>query len=181
MLHSFSSRHGAGRSTWGLSVGCTCRWRSGGSGSRSSSRRSGDISVHTHLGYVATGNPQVDEWLHGLGVLFGEQAEDSADIDEVDEAGVEMGVRAQIPELQPVLPVEVGVDAKHLLVHHLDFCLEALREARALAQPVIWIVRNLLRIGERRSSLKVVGWQKALILNFASHPCLDVLDVGRGR
>lgn len=36
---------------------------------------------------------------------------------------------AEVPEVEPVRPVEMGVAAEHLLVHVLDLWFEALRKA----------------------------------------------------
>lgn len=45
---------------------------------------------------------------------------------EMHEACVEIADGVDIPEGQPVAPVEVGVATKHLLVHVLDLSFKAL-------------------------------------------------------
>jgi hypothetical protein len=68
------------------------------------------------FGKHALTDVEVDERLHRLGVLLGEQAVEAADVDEVHEAGVQVAVGGGVPEEQPVRPVEVRVAAEHLLV-----------------------------------------------------------------
>lgn len=95
-------------------------------------------------------DPQVDERLHWLDVLVGKQIEESAYIDEVNEAGVELTVQASVPEEQPVLPIEVSVTAEHLLVHVLHLGFETLRKTGCLAKPVVWVTCNLRSAWEWR-------------------------------
>ena len=124
-------------------------------------------------------DPQIHQRRHRFHVLLVEQIVEAADVDEVDEARVELAVAAELPEGEPVLPVEVGVAAEHLLVHVLDLRIEALREAGALAAPLIWIVLVIFDLWERWGGREVIGWEKRLVLDLAVHPGLDVFDVGR--
>lgn len=91
------------------------------------------------LGQHALLHPDVHERLHWLHVFLAQQVVESSHVDEVHKASVEFAVAVQIPEGEPVLPVEMCVAAEHLLVHVLDLSLESLREARWLAQPVVGI------------------------------------------
>lgn len=54
---------------------------------------------------ISLTDPDVDEGLHWLGVLVGEQSKDAADIDEVHEAGVEVALDVQFMQLEPMRPV----------------------------------------------------------------------------
>lgn len=85
---------------------------------------------------------------------------------------------ARVPEEQPVLPVQVGVAAEHLLVHVLAFRLEALREAGRLAEPVVGVGLQLCGRGERGRAGEGVGGEDGVVLDLARDPGLDVLDVG---
>lgn len=81
--------------------------------------------------------PQLDERQHGLDFLVADEAVQATDVDEVDEARVELLVRVDVPEgLQPVAVVDVRVAPHHLPVDALDVALERLREARRLAEPL---------------------------------------------
>ena len=56
----------------------------------------------------------------------------------MDEAGVELGVAADVPErVDPVAVVQVGVAAEHLAHDVLAVGVEVLRESAGLADPVI--------------------------------------------
>ena len=92
-----------------------------------------------NLGQHTLLHPDVHERLHGLHIFLAQQVVESRHVDEVHEASVEFAVAVQVPESEPVLPVEMCVAAEHLLVHVLDLSLESLREARGLAEPVVWI------------------------------------------
>jgi hypothetical protein len=153
----------------------TRRW---GSSSTTSTARSLLARVHT-LRQDTHIDPHFHQRRHRLHVLIIEQVEDTPDVDEVHEAGIEFPVGVAVPEGEPVLPVKMGVAAEHLLVHVLDLCLEALGEARGLANPVVWISLDLGRAWEWWSGSEVVGREEALVLDLAGNPGLDVLDIGR--
>jgi len=92
-----------------------------------SARRHSLHSCHLlHLRQHALPHPQINQWLHGLRVLLREQTVQPSAVDEVHEARVELAVAARVPEEEPVLPVEVGVAAEHLLVpykkRHVSAC-----------------------------------------------------------
>lgn len=97
------------------------------------------------------------------------------------EARVELTVSAEVPEVEPMGPVEVGVAAEHLLIHVLDLSLEPLRKTGRLAEPVVGVVGHVLRVRQRWWSLERVGWEKVLVEDLAADPSLDVLDVRWGR
>lgn len=80
--------------------------------------------------------PQIDERLHGLNLLVANQAKQAPNIDEMDEACVELLVRAHVPEwLQPVSVVDMCVASHHLPVDRLDVPFEGFGEARRFAEP----------------------------------------------
>ena len=99
------------------------------------------------------------------------------------EAGIELAIHVQLPELDPVLPVEVGVAAEHLLVHVLDLGVEAGWEAGGLAAPVVVRVGGCDFWGwrERGGGGEVLGGEEFRVLDFAVDPGLDVFDVDGGR
>jgi hypothetical protein len=133
-----------------------------------------------NLGQNTLLDPQVDKRLHRLRVLLTKQVVQPCDVDEVHETGVELAVTVQVPEGEPVLPVKVGVAAEHLLVHVLDLALEALREARWFAEPVVGIGGCLGSGWNGRSRGERIHWEERRIEDFATHPGLDVFDVGGG-
>lgn len=71
-------------------------------------------------GQPALLEPDLHQGHQGLQLLVAEQTEQAADVDKVDEAGVELLVGAQVPELHPVAVVDVGVAAQHLAVDVAD-------------------------------------------------------------
>lgn len=83
--------------------------------------------------------PDVEQRGHGLQLLVTQQIEQSSYVDEVDEAGVQLLVSAQMPELKPMSVVDVSITTQHLAVNVADVVCELRREARGLAQPVAWI------------------------------------------
>lgn len=123
-------------------------------------------------------DPELDKRLHGLGVLLAQQIVQAGDVDEVHEASVELAVAVQIPEREPVLPVQVCVAAEHLLVHVLDLGLEALREAGGLAEPVVGVGLGLRLCRNGRSRGERVHGEEGGVEDFAADPSLDMLDVG---
>lgn len=92
-----------------------------------------------HLGKHTGTNPDIDERTHWLDVALAEQVVHQSDIDKVHEASVELAFALEIIESHPVTPVEVGVAAKHLLVHVLDLGLKALGEAGGFAEPMVGV------------------------------------------
>ena len=78
-----------------------------------------------HLRQYALPHPQINQRLHRLRVLVRQQAVESTAVDEVHEARVELAVTAGVPEEEPVLPVEVGVAAEHLLVPNREKAVSA--------------------------------------------------------
>lgn len=103
--------------------------------------------------------PQVDKRLHGLDIFVANEVEELADIDEVDEACIELLVGTGVPErVKPVAVVDVRVAPHHLSVDALDIALEILGEAGRLSQPVL--TRKLVQRGVKTSwaqGLRVVG------------------------
>jgi len=91
------------------------------------------------------GNPllldeQVDQRLHGLHLLFGDQLIVLGDGDKVHEAHVQDVVLVDVPEgVQPVGMVEMRVAAEHLLHDALAVLVEGLREPTGLSNPVVWV------------------------------------------
>jgi hypothetical protein len=131
-----------------------------------------------NLGQNTLLDPQVDERLHRLRVLLTEQVVKPRDVDKVHETGVELAVTVQVPEGEPVLPVKVGVAAEHLLVHVLDLALEALREARWFAEPVVGIGGSLGCGWNGRSRGKRIHGEERRIKDLAADPGLNMFDVG---
>lgn len=92
------------------------------------------------------GAPYIDERLHGLDLLVGDQIEQLTDVDEVDEARVQLLVSTHMPEgIQPVAVVNVGIAAHHLAVDALDIALERIGKSGGLAKP--FAARELLERG----------------------------------
>lgn len=60
---------------------------------------------------------QRHQWFH---FLVPKESEQSAYVDKVDKAGIELLVGAQVPVLHPVAVVDVGVAAHHLAVNVAD-------------------------------------------------------------
>lgn len=94
----------------------------------------------------------------------------------MDEASVELLVRAQVPELEPVGVVNVGVAAEHLAVDVADVAGEGGGEAGGLAEPGVLgacgrVVEGWGWAGEG------VGWEDARVGDLACDPALDVGDV----
>ena len=93
------------------------------------------------------------------------------------EAGIELSVHAELPELDPVLPVEMSVAAEHLLEHVLHFMLEALRETGGLAAPVVRVLLLLFGLWQWWSACEGVAGEESRVLDLTADPGLDVLDV----
>lgn len=148
-------------------------------GRRSCGSRRGSVA-RLDSDEIALADPDLNQRRHGLDICVGEQAVDATDVDEVDEAGVELSGDAEMVEVEPVRPVEVSVAAEHLFVHVLDFRLEGAREARGLAKPGVRVGRELRRAWKWWGALVGSGWEDAFVLNLASDPSLDVLDVRHG-
>jgi hypothetical protein len=75
------------------------------------------------------GRPDVDQRLHGLDLFVGDEIEQFAHVDEVNEARVQFLVRTCVPEgVQPVAVIYVGVAAHHLAIDAFDITLERIRE-----------------------------------------------------
>lgn len=71
----------------------------------------------------------------------------------------------------------MSVAAEHLLVHVLDFVLEALGEAGGLAAVVVWVLRGRFDSRERWGGGELVVDEDFGVLDLAIDPGLDVLDV----
>jgi hypothetical protein len=118
--------------------------------------------------------PEINEGLHRLDLLVANEVEQATDIDEVDEARVELLVGVDVPEgLQPVAVVDVGVAAHHLAVDALDIRLECLGEAGRLAEPVT--ASELFWCGEGYGC--GVGGEDVGVVDLADNPFLDEVDV----
>lgn len=126
-------------------------------------------------------HPQVHKRLHWLSIFLAQQVVQTSDVNKVNEASVELAVTVEIPEGEPVLPVQVCVAAEHLLVHVLDLSLEALREAGRLAEPVVGVGLCLCLGWNSGSGSEGVHREQGSVENFAADPGLNVFDVSRGR
>lgn len=81
--------------------------------------------------------PQVDKRLHRLNLLVTNESEKSSDINKVNEACVQLLVRAHVPEwLQPVPVVDMSIATHHLPIDTLDIRFEGLWEAGGFPQPL---------------------------------------------
>lgn len=60
--------------------------------------------------------PDINQRHKRLQLLIGQHAEESAHVDKVNEASIELLVSAQVPELHPMRVVDVCVTPKHLAV-----------------------------------------------------------------
>lgn len=94
----------------------------------------------------------------------------------MDEAGVELLVSTQVPELEPMCVVDVGVATEHLAVDIADVVCELGREARSLAQPVV----GIRGVQCWRGADEGVCGEYTGVRNLAGDPFLDVRDVLRG-
>lgn len=146
----------------------------------------------------ALGLPNLDKRQHGFHLTITQDVECPADIDEVNEASVEVVGRIQIPEwLKPVAMIDVGVAAHHLTVDALDVGLEVLREATRLSKPILasesgkWCVETCGTSRNRRactgcawcrkaSSRQIVYREKVAIVELAFDPFLDQKNVLAG-
>jgi hypothetical protein len=118
--------------------------------------------------------PEINEGLHRLDFLVANEVEQATDIDEVDEARVELLVGVDVPEgLQPVAVVDVGVAAHHLAVDALDIRLECLGETGRLAEPVT--ASELFWCSEGYGC--GVGGEDVGVVDLADNPFLDEVDV----
>lgn len=123
-------------------------------------------------------NPDVDQRTHGLEILLAEQRVQASDVDEVDEAGVELPPCAQVPELEPVAVVDVCVAAQHLAVDVADLGRERGREVAALAQPGrVGVARWRLLVDGRQVAAEGLGGEQSCIGDLTSDPFLNVRDV----
>jgi hypothetical protein len=87
--------------------------------------------------HQAVRQPNINQGLHGLNFLVAQKPKQFTDVDEVDEARVELLVRVHVPEgLQPVAVVDMCITPHHLAVDALNIGLESLGEAGLLAEPV---------------------------------------------
>ena len=77
-----------------------------------------------------------------------------------------------------MLPVEMSVATEHLLVHVLDLALEALWEARRLAEPVVGVGGRLGCRWDGRSRGEWIHGEEGRIENLAADPRLNMFDVG---
>lgn len=94
----------------------------------------------------------------------------------MNEARVEVARGIELPEVEPVLPVEVGVAAEHLLVHVLNLMIEAFGEAGCFPAPVV-VVRCRFWGWDLRRRGELIVDEDFRILDLAVDPGLDVLDV----
>lgn len=90
-------------------------------------------------GHPALLQPDVEKRGHWFQLLVAQQTKQSSHVYEMDEAGVELLVSTQVPELEPMGVVDVSVASKHLAVNVTDVVCELGREARGLAQPVVGV------------------------------------------
>lgn len=82
-------------------------------------------------------DPDVNQWLHGLQIFRPQKTKQQGDGDVVHKGGVEVAVRADVPErMLPVRVIQVCVDAEHLTEDCLDVSEEGFRESGRLAHPV---------------------------------------------
>lgn len=127
--------------------------------------------------------PDIDERLHWLEILFVEQAEQPAHVDKVDETRVELSVRVQIPAVQPVGVVDVRVAPEHLPIHVPQLGREGVWEPGCFAQPIRLVFGAERRPGvQRRCGLaESVGWEMGWVRDFVVDPPLYVADVVRCR
>jgi hypothetical protein len=84
----------------------------------------------------ALGAPYIDKRLHGLDLFVGDQIEQFTNIDEVNEARVQLLVSAHMPEgIQPMTVVNMGIAAHHLAVDALDIALKRIGKPRGFSKP----------------------------------------------
>ena len=90
------------------------------------------------------GDPDVDQRLHGLHVLFTEEAEQFGDADVVNETRVEVGptirvaATGDVPErVDPMGVVDVSVDTEDLAHDVFDVVVEVFGKADAFSNPVM--------------------------------------------
>lgn len=82
--------------------------------------------------------PDIDQWLHGLQVLLGQQLVQHGNRHEMHETTVQLFVHPQVIErVLPVSVVEVRVASKHLPRDVLAIGQKALRKAAGLADPFV--------------------------------------------
>lgn len=131
-------------------------------------REHGASSARGIGGDGSVGNPDVNQWLHGLGVLVREQPVQLRHGAEVHKAGVEIGPAlavvfpAQVPEwVDPVRVIEVSIDAEDLTEARPDIVGKGLREADVLADPITPSQRRLwrLEIVRPRGDGSLFGWR----------------------
>jgi hypothetical protein len=144
------------------------------------------------------GGPDVDDRLHGLQITISEQVVRLANVDKVDEVGVDVLLHAQMPEwLDPMAVVDVGIATHHLTVDAADVRFEVFWETRCSANPIAMARkildgcidggrsrRNGLITTRGRRTRRIVGRREGgvdreqlRVTNFAVDPLLDELDV----
>lgn len=79
-------------------------------------------------GQPALLQPNVNQRRERLQLLVGQHAEESADVDKVNEAGIELFISAQVPELHPMRVVDVCIAPKHLAVDVSNIAAKVLGE-----------------------------------------------------
>lgn len=134
---------------------------------------------------------QVDQRLHGLHLLVGDEVVVFGHCGEVDEAHVEHVVFRNVPEQDPVRVVEVRIAAEHLLHDALAVLVERLREATRLADPLVARRRRRRVRGVCRSDLieRKGVWgpgdlpcgKHQVVMDLGDDPFLHAVDEFRGR
>lgn len=137
--------------------------------------------------------------MHGLDLLVSDQTKQLANVDEMDEAGVELLVGVHVPErVQPMAMVDVGVAAHHLAVDRLDVGFKGLRETGGLSEPLPAgeLGERSVDVG-RRKGLRGAHWSQGTsrvgcgrevdvggvgredggVIDLADDPFLDEIDI----
>ena len=110
---------------------------------------------------------EVDQRLHGLHLLVGDQLVVLGHRHEVDKAHVEDVMLVDVPEwAQPVGVVQVCIAAEHLLHDALAVLVESLRESAGLANPLIGRCVVAIGVGAIRRSRRYTS------------SCVGILDCG---
>lgn len=154
------------------------------------------------------GNPllldeQVNQGLHRLHLLVGDQLVVLGNSHEVHEAHVQDVVLVDVPEwVQPVSMVQVCIAAEHLLHDTLAVLVESLREATRLANPLVsgsvavrasWVGAlgrgwgrctggdGILQRGGLGDAGHLLGREHDGVVDLADNPFLDAVDELRRR